>query len=181
MQRKNSSYEGIFEKWEIETARYWAKRFMNTKDDDEEDLFHECLLMWLGIRENQDIRMRKNYISKILRNFLLNRKKRRNRAKRRTIYESQSLDSPITLENSHTLHDILGKADNLLDKRILHLDYQQVFKKLSPKHQVICEQIIHRDFFIDDICKELKKHPATVYRYIKQIRHIFEKEGFTNC
>lgn len=180
MSKNNLNYDGIFEKWEIETAKYWAKIFMEEREDNEEDLFQKCLIKWIEVRDTySEIKgaSRRTYMSRVLNNLLINLLKKNETEKRVGYTTSCSLDSVLSNNASMTLHDILEKPDTKLQKRILRLDYIRVFQKLSPEYRTICEQIIKHGLDVDKISKSIKKHPASVYRYIEHIRQIFEKEG----
>lgn len=180
--QRNPNYGTLFEKWEIETAEYWAGRFSDLRGYDTDDLIQECLIKWLDVRKHRKALHRK-FMSTVLRNFLLNIKEQLQAEKRRTDIESQSMDKCLFDEKNVlsdellTLHDTVGKSDRYLENIPLRLDVHRALQKLSPKHLNLCQLILNKGMRIDEIASVLKSHRSTIYREIEHIKKFFDKEG----
>lgn len=177
--QRNPNYGTLFEKWEIETARYWAERFSGLKGYDTDDLMQMCLVKWLEVIRDSKSRGKK-FMTVVLRRFLLSLKQKTIRQKRRVAYESVSMDVVVGIcdgKNELTLHEVVGYPDETFGNIPLSLDIHRVLQKLSPAQITLCQHLMAGKLTPEQIASVLKKDKSTIYRRIEKIRQLFAKEG----
>ena len=184
MQKSNPNGEVFFEKWEIETAKYWAKRFKSEREDNEDDLLQECLIKWLDVRDtfqNKKAASRRTYMSRVMRNHLIGIDRKSKVNKRKTTFESISMDEICNEGDKEvSLHDSIGMVDKTLSNSALRLDIHKALQNLTPQQLQLCNLIMNQELSSSEIASILKKHKSTVCRDKILIRNIFKNEGLKN-
>ena len=181
------NYGGLFESWEIGVAKGiiddYQKKYKSFAREDFDDLLQECLIHWLEVRDRYDASRgasKNTYMAQVIRNVLGRISERAETDKRRTIYESISLDEPLNDdEDEPTLKDKLSQSDDILPqiKSELKIELSKVFQKLTPQQQKLCRLLGEEGLTISEACRRLDKHRMIVYRELARIRELFEKEG----
>jgi len=173
--KRNPRYGTIFEQWEIKTAERWAENFRGLPGYSTEDLVQECLIKWFDVKSKQET-YGKKFMTRVLKNFLLNLKDQVQAEKRRAINEGLSMDKLLE-DGKSTLHDHITNTDPNLENTPLILDVRRVLEKLSPDQFKLCWLILNSGLCANEISTVFKKHRSTIFREIERIRKIFDNEG----
>ena len=181
------NYGGLFESWEIAVAKKvindYRKRYKLLERDGFDDLLQGCLMHWLDVRDQYDPKRgasRKTYMAEVVGNVLGQLAAKARAAKRRTIYESVSLDEPLNdEEDSPALKDKIAESDDAppQTKTELKIDLSKVYRKLTPQQQKLCKLLGEEGLSINEACKHFSKHRSNIYRDVLRIRKLFEEEG----
>lgn len=180
------NYGGLFESWEIAVAKgvidSYRKKYKYLKREEFDDLLQECLISWLDARNKYDSSRgasKKTYMAEVVRNVLGQIILKAKTDKRKTIYESVSLDEPLNdEEDSHTLKDELANDDVPPQvKSELKIELSRIFQKLTPQQQQLYKLLSEEGLSINEACKYFGKHRSNVYRDALRIRKLFEEEG----
>ncbi|MFA5104833.1 MAG: hypothetical protein WC527_06620 [Candidatus Margulisiibacteriota bacterium] len=106
------NYGGLFEGWEIAVAKRlideYRKAWSCLQREGFDDLLQECLVHWLDVRDGYDPGQdasKQTFMAKVIRNKLGNILEKATAEKRKTIYESVSLDKPLNDDDEFTLKD----------------------------------------------------------------------------
>lgn len=180
-------YGGLFESWEIAVAKKvindYRKEQKCLEREGFDDLLQECLIHWLDVRDRYDPKRgasKKTYMAEVIGNMLRKLTEKARADKRKTIYESVSLDEPLNDdEDSRTLKDKIA-ASNDAPPQInseLRTELSRVFQKLTPQQQKLCRLLGEEGLSISEASMRLDKHRMIIYREIARIRELFEKEG----
>jgi len=183
----NPNYRGLFESWEIAVAKKlvneYRKKWKCLEREGFDDLLQEGLMHWLDVRDRYDPSReasKKTFMAKIIRNRLSNIVEKATAEKRKTIYESVSLDEPLNDdEDAPTLKDrIADRQDDLPQiKAELKIELSKTLQKLTPQQKKLCRLLGEEGLSINEACRHFGKHRSNVYRDVIRIREIFEKEG----
>lgn len=181
------NYGGLFESWELAVAKkIIAERRREWKcleRDGFDDLLQECLIHWLDVRDSYDAgrdASRQTFMAKVVKNKLANIIEKATAEKRKTIYESVSLDDSLDdEEDSPALKDKIAGTDDvpLQIKSELKIELFRAFQKLTPQQQKLCKLLGEEGLSVSEAGKEMNKHRRHLYREIARIREVFEKEG----
>lgn len=181
------SYGRLFEGWEIAVTKRlindYRKKWKCLEREDADDLMQECLMRWFEVRDTYDAdreASKKTFLSRIVRNRLINIVEKATSEKRKTIYESVSLDEPVSNdEDAPTLKDqIADRQDSPPQfKAGLKIELSEAFQKLTPQQKELCRLLGEEGLSINEACKSFSKHRSNVYRDVLRIREIFENEG----
>lgn len=180
------NYGGLFESWEIAVAKgvidAYRKKYKYLEREEFDDLLQECLISWLDARDKYDYHRgasRKTYMAEVIGNVLGQIVLAAKTDKRKTIYESISLDEPLNDEkDSPTLKDKLVKDDDIPEqiKSELKIELSRVYQKLTPQQQELCKLLGEEGLSVTEASRRLNKHRMIIYRQIARIRDLFEKE-----
>jgi len=181
------NYGGLFESWEIAVAKRiiddYRKKHKSLEREGFDDLLQECLIHWLEVRDRYDASRgasKKTYMAEVVRNVLGQLSEKTRTDKRKTIYESISLDEPLNDdEDAPTLKDKIPQSNDVLPqiKSELKIELSKAFQKLTPQQQKLCRLLGEEGLTISEACRRLDKHRMIVYRELARIRELFEKEG----
>lgn len=181
------SYGSLFENWEIGVARKlindYRRKWKCLEREDFDDLLQECLMHWLEVRSEYNPSReasKKTFMARIIRNRIINIIEKATSEKRKTIYESVSLDESINNdEDAPTLKDqIADRQDDLPQiKAELKIELSRAFQKLTPQQKELCRLLSEEGLSINEACEHFSKHRSNVYRDVFRIREIFENEG----
>lgn len=184
---KRSSYRGLFEDWEVgvaknvidEMRRSW--KCLELQDFD--DLLQETLAHWHAVRAGYSPEggaSRQTYMSRVVRHKIGHIIEKLKTDRRRIALEAVSLDQPLSDEDdAPTLLDILSEDKNqTTDLRIhaeLKIDIKQTIRTLTPKQQELC-RLLEEGMNVQEAAEALNSCRLTVYREIKRIKAVFERE-----
>lgn len=181
------NYRGLFESWELAVAKKiiseHRKEWRCLEREGFDDLLQECLMHWLDVRDSYDASRdasRQTFMAKVIKNKLANIIAKSTAEKRKTIYESISLDESLgDDEDAPTLKDKLAENDDTPPqvKSELTVELSRAFQKLTPQQQKLCKLLGEEGLSITEASREMKKHRRHLYREIARIREVFEKEG----
>jgi len=181
------NYGGLFESWELGVAKKviddYRKKYKCLEREGFDDLLQECLIHWLDVRDRYDPgrgASKNTFMAEVIRNVLGQLAIKANRDKRKTIYESVSLDEPLNDdEDSPTLKDRIPGSEDVLPQieSELKIKLSKAFQKLTPQQQKLCQLLGEEGLTISEASRRLDKHRMIVYREIARIKELFEKEG----
>lgn len=181
------NYGGLFESWELGVTKRviddYRREHRSLQREGFDDLLQECLIHWLEVRDQYDPgrgASKKTYMAEVIGNVLGHLAEKARTDKRKTIYESVSLDEPLNDdENAPTLKDKIAQSDDVLPqiKSELKIELTKAFQKLTPQQQRLCKLLGEEGLTITEACRRLDKHRMIVYRELARIRELFEKEG----
>lgn len=184
------NYGGLFESWEIGIAKKiineYREKYKSLKIESFDDLLQECLICWLNLRDKYDPgreASKKTFMAGVIRKELGKIAEKARADKRKTIYESVSLDSPLNDdEDSSTLKDQLPASKDTPPQieSDLRIELSRVYQKLTPQQKKLCKLLSEDGLNINEASKHFGKHRSNVYREVLRIREIFEKEGLKN-
>lgn len=181
------NYGSLFESWELAVAKKiiatHRKEWKCLEREGFDDLLQECLMHWMDVRDNYDPgrdASRRTFMAKVVKNKLFNIIEKATAEKRKTIYESISLDDSLdSEEDSPALKDKITGADDVPPqlKSELKIELSRAFQKLTPQQQKLCKLLGEGGLSVSEASREMKKHRRHLYREIARIREVFEKEG----
>jgi RNA polymerase sigma-70 factor (ECF subfamily) len=181
------NYGGLFESWELAIAKRvigdYRKEWKCLEREGFDDLLQECLMHWLDVRDSYDAgrdASRQTFMAKVIKNKLGNIIEKSTAEKRKTIYESISLDEPLSdEEESLTLRDKVADTNDVPPhtRSELKIELSRAFQKLTPQQQKLCRLLGEEGLNVTEASREMKKHRRHLYREIARIREVFEKEG----
>ena len=181
------NYGGLFESWEIAVAKRlindYRKAWSCLGREGFDDLLQECLVHWLDVRDGYDSgrdASKQTFMAKVIKNKLGNIIEKSTAEKRKTIYESISLDTPLSDdEDAPTLKDKIPdtKSTPRQTDIDLKIGLSRAYQKLTPQQQKLCKLLGEDGLSMTEASKEMKKHRRHLYREIARIRAVFEKEG----
>ncbi len=180
------NYGGLFESWELAVAKRvindYRKKQKYLEYEDFDDLLQECLIHWLEVRDKHDPGRgsKKTFMAEVVGHVLGHVARDAHRDKRKTIYESVSLDQPLNDdEDAPALKDKIPDTSNIpspIDTE-LKIGISKAYKKLTPHQRKLCKLLGEEGLNINEACKHFDKHRSNVYRDVLRIRQIFEEEG----
>jgi len=181
----NHHYRGLFENWEIGVAKNVIREFKSKwkclRIEDYEDLLQECLTQWLFNREKYDSSKgasQSTYMSRIVRNKLMDLIDEQTSDKRKIAHESISIDQPLNNgEDASSLLDVLPCNSDFHSYSELAISIEQAFPKLTNIQKLLCQYIEDGCSSTSELSQMLGIARASVYREIERIRIVFEKEG----
>jgi RNA polymerase sigma factor (sigma-70 family) len=181
------NYGGLFESWEIAVAKRlindYRKAWKCLEREGSDDLLQECLIHWLDARDGYDPgrnASKQTFMAKVIRNKLGNIIKKSTAEKRKTIYESVSLDTPLgDDEGAPTLKDKIPDTASIPQQANadLKICLFEAYRKLTPQQKKLCRLLGEKGLSMTEAGKEMKKQRRHLYREIARIRAVFEKEG----
>lgn len=181
------NYGGLFESWEIAVAKKvindYRKKYRCLEREGFDDLLQECLIHWLDVRDRYDPERgasKKTYMAEVVGNVLGQIAIKAKTDKRKTIYESVSLDQPLNdEEDSPTLKDKIPQSNDALPQinSELKIELSKAYQKLTLQQQELCKLLGEEGMSISEASRRLDKHRMIIYREIERIRELFEKEG----
>jgi len=181
------NYGGLFESWELAVAKKiinaYRKKWKCLEREGFDDLLQECLIHWMDVRDRYDPgrgASKNTYMAEVVSNVLGHMVEKARTDKRKTIYQSLSLDQPINNgEDAPVLKDKISANNDDLPQinSELKIEISRVFQKLTPQQQKLCELLGEEGLNISEASRRLDKHRMIIYREIMRIRELFEKEG----
>ena len=181
------NYGGLFESWELAVAKKvindYRKKYKCLEREGFDDLLQECLIHWLDVRDRYDPARgasKKTYMAEVVGNVLGQVAAKARTDKRKTIYESVSLDEPLSDEaDAPTLKDKIPQSNDALPQidSELKIELSKAYQKLTPQQQELCRLLGEEGMTISEASRRLDKHRMIIYREIERIRELFEKEG----
>lgn len=181
------NYGGLFESWELAVAKKvindYRKKHRCLEREGFDDLLQECLIHWLDVRDRYDPgrgASKKTYMAEVIGNVLGQLATKARTDKRKTIYESISLDQPLNdEEDSPALKDKIPQSSDALPQidSELKIELSKAYQKLTPQQQELCRLLGEEGMSISEASRRLDKHRMIIYREIERIRELFEKDG----
>jgi len=181
------NYGGLFESWELAVAKKvigdYRKKYKCLEREGFDDLLQECLIHWLDVRDRYDPgrgASKKTYMAGVVGNVLGQIAIKAKTDKRKTIYESVSLDEPLSDEaDAPTLKDKIPQSNDALPQinSELKIELSKAYQKLTPQQQELCKLLGEEGMSINEACKHFGKHRSNIYRDVLRIRKLFEEEG----
>ena len=182
-------YGGLFESWEIAIAKRLCnerrEKHKSLSCEGPDDLLQECLVCWLDLRERYDPTRKaskKTFMAGVITKELGKIVEKLTADKRKTIYESISLDRPL---DDDVDKDTLTLKDKIPDTKGAHphinlelkKELSKAYKKLTPQQQKLYRLLAEEGLSINAASKHFGKHRSNVYRDVLRIREVFEKQG----
>jgi RNA polymerase sigma-70 factor (ECF subfamily) len=178
--------------WEIAVTRKLVAEFRRRSPglirEEFEDLVQECLMHWLDASthaipdpDGPPIA----YLSRVVRNKLIDLVRERAADKRRGELNAVSLDGPVgDGEDAATLAEVIDvnrglEADGLASQAAsdVRIDIDKVIEKLTPAQRRLCALIGAEGLSIKAAAERLGIPRATLYEEIKRIRKVFAAHG----
>lgn len=177
--------------WEIAVTKKLVAQFRRHSPglirDEFEDLVQECLMHWLeasthAIPDPSGPPLA--YLSRVVRNKLIDLAREREAGKRRGDLSLVSLDEPLGDDEAPTLAELID-ADGGLDPAPAageatddaRIDVAQVVATLTPAQQRLCRLIGAEGLSIKAAAACLGIPRGTLYEEIKRIRKVFAAHG----
>lgn len=187
LSNKRLEYDGLFTDLEIgvvknvinESRRQWTC----LEKEDFDDLLQSCLVKWWKVKNRYDNHSGASlsaYMSSVIRNHLTNLKNNLLSDKRIVAIKTVSLDQPADDDNLPELINRLPTPDFLPTLEI-KLSVQVAVSMLSNRQQELCRLLSEDGLRVIEASKSLKVSKVTIYKEIKRIRTIFEKQNLRNC
>lgn len=189
--QKRNAYGDVFSDWEIAIAKKLILEYGRTyrclkRVHEFEDLLQECLSHWLekrgSYREGRGA-SRKTFMAEVVKNKLLELKRKEETNLRRANTEASSLDKRFGesagRRRNWTLHDTLKAPESPAVReagRDLEGDLHATLRSLSPKDQELA-RLLREGESVTGISKRLRIHRSTVYDRIKRMRKLFVDSG----
>lgn len=185
---KSQRYKGFFEDWEVGVAKKVINMFRNDwkclAREGFDDLLQECLMHWYFAKDKYDPSTEaseKTFMASVVKNKLRDIIRILNRQKRKVSQESMSLNDTISHgEAMPTFLDVLSEKQDtkrIFLQRELKIIISKLSQGLTQQQRKLCELLSEDNPNITSIGQLLNIDRVTVYREIKRIRSIFEKEG----
>lgn len=137
------NYGGLFESWELAVAKRviddYRREHKNLEREGFDDLLQQCLIHWLDVRDQYDSARgasKRTYMAEVIGNVLGHLAEKARTNKRKTIYESISLDEPLNDdEDAPTLKDKIPESNDVLPQinSELKIELSRVYQKLTPQ------------------------------------------------
>jgi RNA polymerase sigma-70 factor (ECF subfamily) len=178
-----SSYEGVFEDWEVAIARKLCSDFLARhswlKGFDLNDLMQECLVQWYLARhtfEKGKGASPQTYMARVVKHRLHNILEGQLAEKRKADRLTASLETPVDDEQT-PLKDLVPAAEETVEAVVsLRLDLELAMSRLSPLQRKLCT-LLRQGYGVTEIGAILKRPRPTVYDEIKRIRKVFADAG----
>jgi len=180
-------YGGLFENWEIAIAKWvineYREKHKYLRQESFDDLVQECLLSWLSLREKYDPSReasKKTFMAGVIKKELKRIAEKLSADKRKTIYETVPLDKPPDDdENGLPLEEKIPEEKPFppQTEQDLKIELSKVYEKLSPLQKKLCRLFGEEGLSVNEACKHFDEHRSSIYREVRRIREIFEKEG----
>ncbi len=173
---------------ELRVARSLVKKFQQTYKvllrEGFEDLLQECLTHWFFVKDNpdfQEVKAHKSFMEKVITNKLFDLMKANEREKRRTLYDSVSLDQMLDGEDNLEAVEALIKTDEDIFKNLMKKEFLEAFdralEELSFKQKQVYRLLSEEGLNVNEISRFLKIPRSTIRDEIKRMREIFRNEG----
>lgn len=178
--------------WEIAVTKKlvgeFRRRSRSLVREEFDDLMQECLMHWLDVRrqvvpdaEGPPVA----YMSRVIRNKLIDLARERETDKRRGELDAVSLDDTLgEAEDAPTFADLVDaeQSRELADRDMLNpadaqIDIGNVMRQLTPEQQLLCDLIGAQGLSIKEAAQKLRIPRGTLYEEIKRIRKIFVRHG----
>jgi len=143
----------------------------------------ECLTHWYFKRNQYDPSgpaKCKTYMSQVIENKLMDIVKLKERQKRKTIYQSISLDELLSHINEEECSDHEIPDDESFKETLtsdINLILIKALEKLSRRQQELCRLLQEEGLNITQVSEKLKIPRATLFDEILRIREVFRNEG----
>jgi len=178
--------------WEVAVTKKlvgeFRRRSRSLYREEFDDLMQECLIHWLEVRQQIMIDPGASpiaYMSRVVRNKLIDLARERETDKRRGDLDAVSLDDTVgESEDAPTFADLVDVEQSrepggqeLLDPTDAHIDIANVIEVLTPDQQRLCDLLGAQGLSIKEAAERLRIPRGTVYEEIKRIRKIFASHG----
>lgn len=118
-------------------------------------------------------------MERVIRRWLLNIVRDKERAKRKAFYISLSLDELLEHEDGGFIEEFVATENeviNLLTKKDLSRAVTEAIDKLSFRQKELCN-LLKEDSSLDRAAKRMNVARSTLQDEVKRIQEIFRKEG----
>lgn len=178
-------YQGLFEAWEIGLATNVINRFKEKwqclEAEDVDDLLQECLTHWYFAKDDYRSSAGANertFMSRVIANKLRDIVRKKSKDKRKISYKTTSIDQPLSNNEEYSsLSDLIPSDSDLPAQFQLKFSIEYAMTFLTSSKKELCLLIQEGYSRVEDLSKALGVERTTVYREIKRIKKIFEKEG----
>ncbi|MCX5786080.1 MAG: sigma-70 family RNA polymerase sigma factor [Elusimicrobia bacterium] len=181
---KKLEYQGLFTDLEISVVKNLIneirRQWTCLEKEDFDDLLQSCLVKWWTAKdkynEKSDASL-STFMAVVIRNHLLNVKDNLLSDKRIIAEKSVSLDQPP--DGDDELPALIERipAPDLLAAIELKLNIKISISALSERQQVVCRLLGEEGLSMAAASRSLKISELTLYREIKRIRAVFEKQN----
>ena len=180
-----SSYEGVFEGWEVAIAKKLSSEFLAQHSWLKvlylDDLVQECLVQWYLARHTYQQGQGaspQTYMAKVVRHRLHNILEEHLAEKRRADRSAMSLETPVGEgEEERTLKEVIPAAEESIEHAAsLRLDLERALEKLTPLQRKLCT-LLWQGYGVTEISAILNKPRPTIYDEMKRIRKVFTGVG----
>lgn len=178
--------------WEVAVTKKlvgeFRRRSRSLYREEFDDLMQESLMHWLEVRGQIVFDPGASpiaYMSRVVRNKLIDLARERETDKRRGDLDAVSLDDTLgESEDAPTFADLFDVEQSrepggqeLLDATDAQIDIANVVEGLTPDQQRLCELLGAQGLSIKEAAERLRIPRGTLYEEIKRIRKIFASHG----
>jgi len=183
-------YGDGLQQWEIAVAKKlvgeFRRRSRRLEREEFDDLLQECLVHWIEVRG----RLGPNsdgppiaYMTRVVRNKLLDMLREQGATKRGGDVETLSLDAALgDDDDAATFGDLIdaasiGMAGEDTKDRDARIDIAKAMKSLTPRQRRLCALLGEEGLSIKEAAVRLRIPRGTLYEEIKRIRKVFADHG----
>lgn len=184
------TYGDGLQQWEIAVAKKlvgeFRRRSRRLEREEFDDLLQECLVHWIEVRG----RLGPNsdgppiaYMTRVVRNKLLDMFREQGATKRGGDVETLSLDAALgDDDDAPTFADLIdaasiGMAGEDTKDRDARIDIAGAMQKLTPRQRRLCALLGEEGLSIKEAAARLRIPRGTLYEEIKRIRKVFADHG----
>jgi len=181
------NYKGFFKDWEVAIAKSLVNEFQSKwkllEQEGFDDLLQECLTHWYFIKDKYDPNREascKTFMSRVVKNKLTNIVKNVYANKRKTFYQSVSLEEPLGSDaDALALIETISENDDILQTQ-LKIDLPKALMGLTTEQKRLCSLLGEDGLNIKEASERLKIPRSTIYEEIKRIRKVFREKSLEN-
>lgn len=183
-------YGDGLQQWEIAVAKKlvgeFRRRSRRLEREEFDDLLQECLVHWIEVRgrlgpssDGPPIA----YMTRVVRNKLLDMLREQGATKRGGDAETLSLDAALgDDDDAPTFADLIdaasiGTAGENTKDRDARIDIARAMQKLTPRQRRLCAMLGEEGLSIKEAAARLRIPRGTLYEEIKRIRKVFADHG----
>lgn len=184
------TYGDGLQQWEIAVAKKlvgeFRRRSRRLEREEFDDLLQECLVHWIEVRG----RLGPNsdgppiaYMTRVVRNKLLDMLREQGATKRGGDVETLSLDAALgDDDDAPTFADLIdaasiGMAGEDTNDRDARIDIARAMQTLTPRQRRLCALLGEEGLSIKEAAARLRIPRGTLYEEIKRIRKVFADHG----
>ncbi len=183
-------YGDGLQQWEIAVAKKlvgeFRRRSRGLEREEFDDLLQECLVHWIEVRGRLGPSLDGPpiaYMTRVVRNKLLDMLREQGATKRGGDAETLSLDAALgDDDDAPTFADLIdaasiGTAGENTKDRDARIDIARAMQKLTPRQRRLCAMLGEEGLSIKEAAARLRIPRGTLYEEIKRIRKVFADHG----
>ena len=184
------TYGDGLQQWEIAVAKKlvgeFRRRSRRLEREEFDDLLQECLVHWIEVRgrlgpssDGPPIA----YMTRVVRNKLLDMLREQGATKRGGDVETLSLDAALgDDDDAPTFTDLIdaasiGMAGEDTKDRDVRIDIARAMQTLTPRQRRLCAMLGEEGLSIKEAAARLRIPRGTLYEEIRRIRKVFADHG----